>query len=113
MSIPFSQSSNLAAQPQLWGHMPPADSLSGDQIPLTDHKAGMGYQEDHTGGNLGQLMQNNNKIPYVNSQTPPRGYLNQAEEDVDDQVDPINMQFNGLEVKSIKSNTHSQHIYPS
>ena len=65
------------------------------------------------GGNLGLLMQNHKSMPYGNGQTPPRAYLNQAEEDVDDHVDPINTQFNGLEVKSIKSNTHSQHVYPS
>lgn len=94
--------------------MPPADSGGADQNSLADPKAGpMGYQEDHMGGNLGLLMQNHKSMPYGNGQTPPRAYLNQAEEDVDDHVDPINTQFNGLEVKSIKSNTHSQHVYPS
>lgn len=64
-------------------------------------------------GNLGLLMENHQNMLYSNGQTPPRTYLNQAEEDVDDHVDPINTQFNGLEVKSIKSNTHSQHVYPA
>ena len=62
-------------------------------------------------GNLGLLMKNYNNMLYSNGQTPPITYLNQAEEEVYDHVDPINTQFNWLEAKSINSITQSQHVY--
>ena len=44
MAMPFGQSSNLGAQPQLWGQMPAPNSVGTDQYSLTDQKAGpMGY----------------------------------------------------------------------
>jgi hypothetical protein len=60
-------------------------------------------------GKMGQTTNDMNMFQF-NNLTPTRHHETnqQQEEVVDDDVDPFNTQFNGIEVKSIKSNTHSR-----